>query len=158
MKYKIIELDERYFAGIEHHKEIVFGKDELISVSWNKMFHEVYNNIKLKMDPHQMIGLNCNAIDFEDTQMVTYYVLTEIIDVVDQLDGIITKKLPKGKYVCFEVHYGMLGTERKQVYDYCKKEGLQIHEGFDFEMYDNSIKYGDNPDAVLQLCLKLEND
>lgn len=157
MKYKIIDQDERYFAGIEHHKEIDFGVKSDISASWKKMFHTTYTDIKMKTKPHQMIGLNCNSIDFEESNKVTYYALSETIDLIEQVPSIITKKLPKGKYICFEVDYDSLATERKRVYDYCKKEGFKIHPGFDYENFLNHHKY-DAAGAVVELCLMLEND
>lgn len=157
MEYKIIDQEERFFAGIEHHKELVFGVNEDIGISWKKMFHEAYDVILMKTEPHQMIGLNCNSIDYDETHTVTYYALAETIDLIPQKESIVTKKIPAGKYICFEVNYSTLGEERRKVYDYCKKENINVHEGFDYEHFLNHVDYG-SPNAVLELCLKLEND
>jgi predicted transcriptional regulator YdeE len=157
MKYKIIEQDERYFAGLEHPTEIVFGEIPTIGGTWKKVFHEAYDVIKMKTDPHQMIGLNCNAIDYEETHKVQYFALAETIDLIKQDEMLVTKKLPKGKYICFELDFDDMGNERRKAYDYCKKEGIKIHEGFDYENYLNHIRY-DVPGAMVEICLKLEDD
>jgi predicted transcriptional regulator YdeE len=157
MDYKIIEQDERYFCGIEHETELEFGENSDIYKTWNKMFHEAYGVIKMKTNPHQMIGLNCYDFDFKETNKVTYYALAETIDLIPQEEHLITKKIPKGRYICFTVSYFNIGEERKRVYEYCKNNQIHIHMGFDYENFLNSVDY-QKEDAVCELCIKLEDD
>lgn len=157
MKHQIVEIEDRYFAGIEHHLEIDFGIEVDISSSWKKMFNETYNQIKMKTSPHQMIGLACYSIDFDETNKMSYYVLAETIDLIEQDNGIVTKKIPKGRYICFDISNDHLGSERRKVYRYCRENKINVHMGFDFEYYLNEVDY-EKKEAILELCLKLEDD
>jgi len=158
MKYKFIEQDERYFAGIEHSEELLFGENNVkVGETWKRIFHEFYDVIKMKTEPHQMIGLNCSSIDFEDTGKVNYFAMVETIALIEQDASLKRKKLPKGKYVCFDVSLEKMAEERRQVYEYCKDNNINIHEGFDYENYLNHVNYQE-PNAMLEICLKLEDD
>ena len=157
MKYKKFYQDDRYFAGIEHHTEITFGELEDVNDTWSKMLGGLQKEVLMKTEPHQMIGLNCNSIDYDETNKVTYYALVETIDLIKQKDFIVTKKIPKGNYISFDIEYDNLGLERKRVYDYCKTEGIKVHKGFDYEHYISGQRYSEKG-AIVTLCLMIEDD
>ncbi len=70
-------------------------------------------------------------------------------------DGFVSKKLPKGKYIEFEINFDNLHDEMQKVYQYVKENNLTIHYGFDYEDYLKGQDYNKD-DAILNFVLKLE--
>ena len=155
LKYTIKTYDTRYFAGIEKEGGITVGENEDLSEFWDVFLNEdlaLLGNVK---HPLNIIGLDCYPPDFKEQQQFDYYAMVEVIDAEKQ-SGFVTKKLPKGEYILFEIPNENIQDEIRQVYQYIKRSNIKIHPGFDYEDFVTTDKDIDN--AIVYFALLLEGD
>lgn len=157
MKYFIKEYETRYFAGIEFPNGIQLkNKDQKkIPKLWDEFYNGFSQRIEHQVEPNHVIGLEIYPFDFKETTTYDYFVLTEIDTLIESFAGIVTKKLRKGKYICFPIPFDEIYKEKQQVYEYIKTKGIKVHMGFDYEDYLPTENYK-NPDAILNFCLLIE--
>ena len=159
MKYFIKDYNTRYFAGIEFPEGIRLKTDDnkKIPQLWDKFFNKYNQLIEDQVVPNHYIGLECYPFDFMETKVFDYFVLaeTKILREVD--DELVTKKLKKGRYICFPVRFDDILNEMQKVYEFIKKEGIKVHTGFDYEDYMSTENYAE-PEAILNFCFLLEED
>jgi predicted transcriptional regulator YdeE len=84
-----------------------------------------------------------------------YYALIEISELFDCEEDLVTKKLPKGSYISFEISFDNIRDEVERVYNFVKKEQINVHLGFDVEEYIPGQDYT-KPGAKLYLTFKLD--
>jgi len=155
VKYEIKEFDTRYFAGIEHPNGVDISLKQMdLQKTWTELFKVHPEKIENKVEPNNFIGLECYPPDFMDEKVFDYYAMVQTKELVHGIDGIVTKKLPKGKYVQFEIEFGNLKEEIQKVYRYVKDNEMKINNGFDFEQYIDGQDYS-NSDAILLFCFLL---
>lgn len=154
MKYVIKELDERYFAGIEYPRELKVGEYVDPHMYLEKFIQNEMNQILMKESPNHIIGLSCYLFEIEE-DLLSYYILTETIDLIDQDPHITKKKLPKGKYVCFELTMEEAFLNRKKIFEFCKSEGIVLHNRFDYIEFLQGENYN-MKGAKVTLCLMVE--
>lgn len=159
MKYFIKEFDTRYFAGIEFPDGINTDSDDVNKVPdlWDTFFENVSENIVNKVEPFHCIGLEIYPFDFNETKTYYYYVLVETNELIEESDFITTKKLKKGKYICFPIEFDQISEEIQRVYQYIKREKIKVHMGFDYEDYLPDEDYTKSG-AILNFCLRMEDD
>lgn len=155
MKYEVKDYKERYYAGIEIDGGVTLGEVENLPLLWNKFFNEVLKEIPSKKKGNPVIGLECYPPDFMETKTFDYYTLVETSELIESTDTYITKKLPKGKYISFEVGFDTLKDDIKNVYKYIKEHNVKIHKGFDFEEYLEGQKYYESG-AILHFSFLLD--
>ena len=154
MKYTIIDFDERYFIGIEYQGGISPNSNPQIGSFWSDFLEE---DIKLIIDipnHNKFIGLECYPPDFKESRVFDYYALLQTKE-LSKRDGFVSKKLPKGKYISFEVEFDEIHDEIQRVYRFIKSEGINIHFGFDYEDYLQTEDYT-KEGAKINFVLKLE--
>jgi predicted transcriptional regulator YdeE len=154
MNYKISEYKTRFFIGVEYEGGVKSGSNPKLGELWNIFLSE---DLKLLIDVpnyEKFIGLECYPPDFKDLKTFDYYALLETKELVKK-DGFVSKKLPKGKYIEFEINFDNLHDEMQKVYQYVKENNLTIHYGFDYEDYLKGQDYNKD-DAILNFVLKLE--
>lgn len=156
MKYEIRDFEERYFAGIEFDGGVTLGENEKIPKLWDKFLNDVLEDIPSRKKGFPVIGLECYPPDFMETKVFDYYALVETEGLVKSNDDYVTKKLPKGKYISFEVSFDKLREDIKSVYKYIKEHNVKVHKGFDFEEYLEEEKYYESG-AVLYFSFLLDN-
>ena len=156
MKYEVKDYNERYFAGIEFEGGVTLGQTDKIPKLWNKFLNDVLEEIPSRKKGFPVIGLECYPPDFMETKVFDYYALVETEGLIDNSDKYVTKKLPKGKYICFEVGFDTLKDDIQKVYKYIKEHNVKIHKGFDFEEYLEGQKYYETG-AILNFSFLLEN-
>ncbi len=158
MKYFIKEYDTRYFAGIEFENGVSNLDDmKKIPKLWDKLFVTDLKNIQNTKSPHHFIGLEMYGLDFQETGTFDYYAMIETEGLIEPNLGIVTKKLKKGRYICFPIPFDQISQEIKLIYDYIKSEKIKVHMGFDYEDYLPTEDYGE-AGAILNFCLLLEED
>jgi predicted transcriptional regulator YdeE len=159
MKYFVKEYEQRYFAGIEVPNGIKPNTDDYKNIpkAWDDFFNNVNVKIDNKIDPEHFIGLEIYPFDFMETGVFDYYVLAETNSLFAETEDIVTKKLKKGRYICFPINFDDISNEIQKVYKYIEKENIKVHMGFDYEDYLVGEDYGDSG-AVLNFCLLLEDD
>lgn len=155
MKYEVKDYEERYFAGIEFDGGVALGKTNKIPKLWDTFLNDVIELIPLRKKGFPVIGLECYPPDFMERKVFDYYTLVETEKLIQQTDKYITKKLPKGKYISFEVGFDTLRDDIQSVYKYIKEHKVNIHKGFDFEEYLEGEKYYESG-AVLNFSFLLE--
>ncbi|MDD3129572.1 MAG: GyrI-like domain-containing protein [Candidatus Izemoplasmatales bacterium] len=160
MDYTINDYETRYYAGIE-----LIGGLKAESKDYDKLpdlwndFRQVYlEDIPHKVVPNKFIGLEMYRFDFMESKTMDYFALVEITHLFDcDQEDVVTKKLPKGRYISFTINHDDLLDEVENVYEYIKQENINIHLGFDFKEYLNSENYQESG-AKLCLSFKLEDD
>lgn len=158
MKYFIKEYDTRFFAGVEFENGISNLKDmQNIPKLWDRLFGSELKRIQNQKEPNHFIGLKMYPFDFMETKTFDYYAMVETNGLIDPVQGIVTKKLKKGKYICFPTPFDKIKEEVQEIYDYMKQEKIKAHMGFDYEDYLTTEDYG-KPGAILNFCLLLEED
>lgn len=155
MKYEVKDFNERYFAGIEFEGGITLGEKNKRTKLWNKFLNNVLDEIPSRKKGFPVIGLECYPPDFMETKVFDYYALVETEGLIEKTDKYITKKLPKGKYICFEVGFDTLKDDIQKVYQYIEEHHVKIHKGFDFEEYLDGQKYYESG-AILNFSFLLE--
>ena len=159
MKYVVKEFGTRYFAGIE-----LIGGLKVNSNDYDKIpglwddFRELYlKDIPNQQTPNHFIGLEIYRFDFMESKTLDYFALVEISELYDTGDDeVITKKLPKGKYISFTIEHDDLYNEVEKVYEYIENEKINVHLGFDVKEYLVTEDYK-NIGAKLLLTFKLED-
>ncbi len=159
MKYFIKEYDTRYFAGIEFPNGVVLKNNDMKKkpALWDDFFKNYATNIDNQVNPNHVIGLEFYPFDFQETGTYDYYVLAETNNLVESNDKIVTKKLKKGRYICFPINFDEITTEIQKVYKHIKDNKIKVHMGFDYEDYLTTENYGVTG-AVLNFCLLLDQD
>ncbi len=156
MKQIVKEYEVRYFAGIEYEGGIdLKNRVDDIPALWDNFFSNELENIQKKHTPLKYIGLECYPPDFSETKMFDYYALVQLNELISVSDNLVTKKLPAGKYISFEIKYDEIKTEIHRVYKYLKEENIKIHNGFNYEDYLNDQNYGEKG-AILHFSFLLE--
>jgi len=155
MKYEVKDFNERYFAGIEVEGGITFGEKNKRRKLWDEFLNNILEDIPSRKDGFPVIGLECYPPDFMETKVFDYYALVETKGLITKNDKYITKKLPEGKYICFEVGFDTLKDDIQKVYSYIKEHHIKIHKGFDFEEYLDGQKYYESG-AILNFSFLLE--
>ncbi|MBN2605226.1 MAG: GyrI-like domain-containing protein [Bacilli bacterium] len=143
MKYVINEYPERFFAGIEYPNGVELNQQNEIQKIWVEFLEISKEKIDNKKTPLKFIGLECYPPDFMEIKVFDYYALVETDGLIEGDDIIVTKKLPKGKYICFEVSFDNLQNEIKKVYNYLHEQKIEVHKGFDIEDYIITENYGE---------------
>ena len=155
MKYEVKDYKERYFAGIEFEGGITLGSKVDLPKLWDEFLNDVLEEIPLRKKGFHMIGLECYPPDFMESKVFDYYALVETESLVKSTDNYVTKKLPKGKYICFEVGFDTLKDDIHKVYAYIKEHKVKVHKGFDFEEYLEGQKYYESG-AILNFSFLLD--
>lgn len=159
MKYVIKDMEKRYFAGIELIGGLRVNSNDYLKIPelWDD-FREIYlSSIPNKIVPHSFIGLEMYRFDFMESKTMDYFALVEIDSLFESTDEeIITKKLPKGSYISFRIDHDDLLNEVERVYEFVKRERINVHLGFDVKEYLPTENYKENG-AKLNLLFKLED-
>lgn len=154
MKYITKEFEERFFIGVEYEGGIKPGDNSKVGQLWDDFLRDDLQLLIDVSNKDKFIGLECYPPDFKETQTFDYYALLETTELVKR-DGFTSKKLPKGKYLLFEIEFDDIKEEIKRVYQYIRNNKIQIHYGFDYEDYIKDQDYT-KPGAILNFALKLE--
>ncbi|MDT8336232.1 MAG: GyrI-like domain-containing protein [Candidatus Izemoplasmatales bacterium] len=159
MEYVVKDYNTRYFAGIELIGGLKVNTNDYDKIPglWDD-FREVYlHDIPNKVVPNRFIGLEMYRFDFMESKTLDYFALVEINELFDcEDDDLVTKKLPKGRYISFSIKHDDLMNEVERVYKYVEDEGLNVHLGFDVKEYLDTEDYK-FPGAKLLLTFKLED-
>ena len=137
MKYFIKEYETRYFAGIEIPEGINYKNKNLSKIPkyWDIFYKEICSKIDNQIEPNHYIGLEVYPFDFKETGIFDYNILAETKKLIIEKENIITKKLNKGRYICFPINYSNVFKEIQKVYQYINDQNIKIHKGFDYEDY-----------------------
>jgi predicted transcriptional regulator YdeE len=157
MKYIVKEFETRYFAGIELIGGFKVGSKEQEKVeSVIEDLKSLYlNDIPNRIEPISMIGLEMYRFDFLETKMVDYFALVETDGLVEIDDeSLVTKKLPKGKYIMFKLQKDDKTNEIKKAYKYLQGHQLNVHLGYHIEIYENQVL--NIPENTFYLSFKLD--
>ena len=154
MKHKIAEFEERYFIGIEYEGGVKSGEQTKLGQLWDDFLREDIKLLKDVPNKDKFIGLECYPPDFRETKTFDYYALLETNELVKK-DGFSSKKLPKGKYILFEIEFDNIHDEIQKVYKHVKDNHVNIHYGFDYEDYLQGQDYT-KTGAILNFAFKLE--
>ncbi|MBU1019822.1 MAG: GyrI-like domain-containing protein [Firmicutes bacterium] len=157
MKYVINDYPERYFAGIEYPNGVELNQQVEIQKIWVEFLEISKEKIAQKKNPLKFIGLECYPPDFMDIKVFDYYALVETDGLIEGNEEIITKRLPKGRYICFEISFDDLQNEIKRVYKYLQEQKIRVHKSFDIEDYLISENYGEKG-AKLNFSFLLDED
>ncbi len=155
MKYEVKDFEERYFAGIEFDGGVKLGKTDKIPKLWDKFLNDVLETIPSRKSGFPVIGLECYPPNFMETKEFDYYALVETNGLVEKSESYVTKKLPKGKYISFEVGFDTLQEDIRKVYKYINEHNVKVHKGFDFEEYLEDQKYYET-EAILNFSFLLD--
>lgn len=142
MKYIVRDFEKRYFAGIEMPGGIRSDAEvKKIGDLWNTFFNEVESSIQSKVGNGNYIGLECYPPFFEEEGVFDYYALVETHEKEEVTGNVITKKLPKGKYISFQIEFDDISVQIKEVYKYIQDNNIKIHPTFDYEEYIEGENY-----------------
>jgi len=156
MKYVKKDYEERYFIGVELEGGVDFENQPKISELWDEF---MTNDLSLLQEidlGDNFIGLECYPPDFMETKKFDYYAMIQVPKLVKK-DGFVTKKLPKGTYIGFEVEFDHLFDQIQKVYAYVKEHNINVHMGFDFEHYLKGEDYS-KPGAKLHFSFLLNHE
>ena len=156
MKYEVKDFNERYFAGIEFEGGVTLGDKKNLPKLWDEFLNDVLEEIPSRKKGFPVIGLECYPPDFMESKVFDYYALVETESLIKSTDKYVTKKLPKGKYISFEVSFDKLNEDIHDVYKYIKDHNVKVHKGFDFEEYLEGQKYYE-PAAILNFSFLLDD-
>jgi len=149
-------MKERFFIGIEYDGGAKLGEVNNFGQLWSTFLNE---DLKLLGDLEHLskfIGLECYSPDVMETRMYDYFALIETSELVKR-PGFVSKKLPEGEYIFFEIEFDDIHQEIQKVYQYVKSKNINIHQGFDFEDYLPEYDYTKGG-AKLNFAMMLEND
>lgn len=156
MKYFIKEMEERFFIGIEVEGGIPFDDLTKAGKLWDTFLTEDIKLLSNVNHLNKFIGLECYAPDVMEIKKFDYYAMTETNGKV-KCDGFSTKKLPKGKYIFFEIEFDNIRNDIQAVYKFIKEQDIKVHMGFDFEDYLQNQDYT-KEGAMLNFAMLLEDD
>ncbi|MGE4571571.1 MAG: GyrI-like domain-containing protein [Candidatus Izemoplasmatales bacterium] len=158
MEYIVKDFETRYYAGIEMIGGFKIGSDDHLKLPglWEELENLYMSEIPNKITPLRFIGLEIYRFDFMESKTVDYYAMVQTDGLVEvDEENLVTKKLPKGKYIMFPINKKDLKNEIKKVYKYVENEDLNVHLGFHVEDYqDESGSHFNN--QKLYLSFKLE--
>jgi len=129
MKYEVKDFEERYFAGLEFEGGVTLGKKDDIPKLWDKFLNDVLEDIPSRKKGFPVIGLECYPPDFMESKVYDYYSLVETEGLITSDDLYVTKKLPKGKYISFEIGFDLFPDYAFRIGDVL--HFLHIHFGLD---------------------------
>ena len=156
MEYTVNDFPTRYFAGIELIGGLKVNTDDYDKIPglWDD-FRTVYvKDIPNKTMPLKYIGLGMYRFDFLESKTMDYFALVQIEKLFDiDDDEVVTKKLPKGRYISFSIDGSKLKDEVEKVYKYIEDEQINIHLGFDVKEYF----FADEDNDHMLLSFKLED-
>lgn len=137
MEYKVKDYETRYFAGLELKGGINANSNDKLKIPalWDEFFEKYVPNIPDKNEPHKFIGLEIYPVDFMETKNFDYVAMVETKTLIEGKGEIVTKKLPKGKYISFPIKFDDIIVECGKVYKYVEGKKLNVHMGFDVEDY-----------------------
>lgn len=153
MKHKIKEHPERFFIGIEFEGGVTPDMLHEIPTLWESFMSDIQ---LLKEEPlkQKFIGLECYPPDFMDSNVMDYYAMVETTSLIEH-NGFVSKKLPAGRYIEFDVQFDQLQQEMQRVYRYLKEHNIIVHNTFDYEDYLAEEVYSE-PGAILRFCFMME--
>lgn len=155
MKHRIKEYPERYFIGIEFEGGVTPDKIANIPSLWESFMSDIQ---LLKEEPlkRKFIGLECYPPDFMETNIMDYYAMVETTTLIEH-DGFVSKRLPVGRFIEFDVRFDYLHNDMQQVYQYLKDHQIDVHNTFDYEDYLEDEVY-DQPGAMLRFCFMMNDE
>lgn len=154
MKFIKQNYENRYYIGLEHIPSVKIGEENQIKSLWDIFLSKGLKELSQEGLKHKFIGLECYAPDFMETKEFDYFALVETSELIKE-DGFVSKKLPKGTYVKFEIDFDNIQKDIQSVYQYIKENKMNVHFGFDYEDYIKGEDYT-KPGAKLYFALKLE--
>jgi len=142
MNLKIAEYPERYFAGTQYQGGVQTSSGDTLHIPkiWQTFFHQILPQIKNITDVPHFIGLEIYPEDFIQTRRFDYYAMVETKELV-QLPNIVSKTVPSGKYISFEIEFDRITDEIMLCYDYLNQHRIPYDMTFDFEDYINDQNY-----------------
>jgi predicted transcriptional regulator YdeE len=156
MKHFVKFYDTRYFIGIEKEGGVALGSPNDLNEFWNVFLNEDLKLLKSFIEPINVIGLDSYPPDFMETKRFDYYAMVETNTLLNQ-PGFVSKKLPKGNYIVFQLSHDNLQEEIRQVYRYLKNSHISVHTGFDYEDFLNTEDYT-KEGALIHFGLLLEDE
>ena len=155
MKYSVTTYPERYFIGIELDNGFALGENDRIGQLWDSFLKE-----DIQLLPHdqlltKFIGLECYPPDFMETKRFDYFALVQTTTLMKQ-NGFVSKKLPAGQYISFEIAFDDVSTQIHKCYQYLAENNIKVHMGFDFEDYLEGQDY-QRDGAILHFTLLLDD-
>ncbi len=150
MKYVFKDYDIRYFAGIKLPNGIAVEDtdNEAVPTLWNRLVSEVLHHIPNMIHPNKFIGLECFSPDFKETRRFDYYALVQTESFVDNEEHFVAKKLPKGKYICFEILFNNLDEEIRKCHNYIQSNNIKVNTEFDYTEYLDGEDYSNEKAKV----------
>ena len=93
------EYETRYFAGIEFPNGIQLKKNDQKKIPklWDRFYEGGSAKIGNQVNPNHVIGLQIYPFDFKEIATYDYFALAETKELIEATEGIVTKKLRKGK-------------------------------------------------------------
>jgi len=129
----------RYFIGVEHDHPlpITHKEDSHVAPLFRRLeaWEEDIKDVKI---PKQYVGLASYPPKVLELDTFDYFALLEVHELHDVSTPLIQKKLPKGTYLEVETSFDDLRQAIEFLYQHVKENNLQIHEGFDAIMFENS--------------------
>lgn len=159
MEYVIKDFDTRYYAGIELIGGFRIGSEDQKKIPglWEELENLYLNDIPQVKEPINFIGLEIYRFDFMESKTVDYFALVETNGLIEvDEDNLVTKKLPKGRYMMFPIVKSDVSNQIKQVYKFIEKEEFNVHIGFHVEDYQSESGSHFNNEKMY-LCFKLES-
>jgi hypothetical protein len=155
LKHRIKEHPERFFIGIEYEGGITSDMISQIPTLWESFMSDIQ---LLKEEPlkQKFVGLECYPPDFMETKVMDYYAMVETTSLIEH-DGFVSKRLPAGRYIEFDVQFDQLHDDMQRVYQYLKDENMAVHTTFDYEDYLAEENYSE-PGAMLRFCFLLNDE
>jgi predicted transcriptional regulator YdeE len=156
MKYIVADYDERYFAGLELPGGINVEdtENEEVPNLWGKLVNETISNIPNVVFPNKFIGLESFGPKFLMTKRFDYYALVQTEMLIENSENYVIKKLPKGRYICFEVSFNRLDEEIGKCHKYIETNNVNVNKDFDYTEYLENQDYSDE-NAKAQFCFLL---
>lgn len=142
MNLIIKEYPERYFAGIAFEGGVHVDTEDLLRIPtvWQTFFHETLPRILQTTEEPHFIGLEVYPSDFLKTRIFDYLAMVETKEIV-RIPGVVTKTIPAGKYISFELSFDHLVEGIHQSYQYLNDNHIPYDRSFDFEDYLNDQNY-----------------
>jgi predicted transcriptional regulator YdeE len=155
MKHIKRAFPERFFIGVELEGGVQPGVPHKIPKLWEVFMNEDIKLLHKDDIIMQFIGLECYPPDFMESRSMDYYAMVQTKEKVEQA-GFVTKKLPAGTYISFEIQMDDIMNQIQHVYNYVKNNKIPVHYGFDFEEYIPTEDYT-KQGAMLYFSLLLEH-
>jgi predicted transcriptional regulator YdeE len=128
----------RYFIGIEHDHPLpmTHKEDSHVGPLFRRLeaWEEDINHLEI---PKNYLGLACYPPKILDLDTFDYFALLQVRELEDVGKPLVQKKLPQGQYLEVSTNFKDLRTTIEEVYEYIKKEQMDIHEGFDAILFQD---------------------